>query len=173
MRRNVLYTVNKWNRPAFMPKENLFDLGGVNVAGNIQPTSFNYDKFNLGRRMGITEAQVNSDILKNSKSGGLGNLSGAASGLLSTGANIVGGFANDAISGGLSSGAGSAISNIGGTIGGAVGMVNPMAGAIVGLGSQLIGGLTNRMFGMSVDQEKLNKINLRISKRLNKKDKKK
>ena len=146
---------------------NLFlDGGGVSVTGDIQPTTLNIDQFKLGQRMGATEASVSNNIMQNSlkgtKSGLLGNLSGAKNALIGAGAGLVGGFANNAISGGLSSKAGSAISNIGGTLGGAIGMVNPVAGAIVGLGSQLIGGLTNRMFGMSVDQEKLNKVNANI-----------
>lgn len=33
MRKNKLYTVNKWNRPAFMPEPNLFPLGGQTNSG--------------------------------------------------------------------------------------------------------------------------------------------
>lgn len=72
--------------------------------------------------------------------------------------SAVGNIANGAISGGLKSGAGSAISNIGGTIGGALSSVNPILGGIVSAGTGIIGGLTNRMFGSNLNKEKIAEI---------------
>ena len=79
---------------------------------------------------------------------------GAASAIGSAVGNIAGG----AIGGGLESGAGSAISNIGGTIGGAVSTVNPVLGGIVSAGTGIIGGLTNRMFGSKLNKENIANI---------------
>lgn len=78
-------------------------------------------------------------------------ISGAAGG-------AVGNIAGSAISGGLKSGAGSAISNIGDTIGGAVSAVNPVLGGIISAGTGIIGGLTNRMFGSKLNKEKIAEV---------------
>lgn len=95
--------------------------------------------------------------LKSTFSGGnvAGMLKGGlAGGIGSAVGNIVGG----AIGGGLESGAGSAISNIGGTIGSAVSAVNPVLGGIISAGSGIIGGLTNRMFGSKLNKEKIAEV---------------
>lgn len=81
-------------------------------------------------------------------------LEAGASGIGSAVGNIAGG----AISGGLKSGAGSAISNIGGTIGGALSAVNPVLGGIVSAGTGIIGGLTNRMFGSKLNKDKIAEV---------------
>lgn len=75
-------------------------------------------------------------------------------GLASKVGNIVGG----AIGGELKSGAGSAISNIGGTIGSAVSAANPVLGGIISAGSGIIGGLTKRMFGSKLNEEKIAEV---------------
>lgn len=72
--------------------------------------------------------------------------------------SAVGNIAGGAIGGGLESGAGSAISNIGGTIGSAVSAVNPVLGGIISAGSGIIGGLTNRMFGSKLNKEKIAEV---------------
>lgn len=81
-------------------------------------------------------------------------LKAGARGIGSAISNIAGG----AISGGLKSGAGSAISNIGGTIGGALNAVNPVLGGIVSAGTGIIGGLTNRMFGSKLNKDKIAEV---------------
>lgn len=81
-------------------------------------------------------------------------LKAGASGIGSAVGNIAGG----AISGRLKSGAGSAISNIGGTIGGALSAVNPVLGGIVSAGTGIIGGLTNRMFGSKLNKDKIAEV---------------
>ena len=85
-----------------------------------------------------------AEMLKGGLAGGIGSAVG----------NIAGG----AIGGELKSGAGSAISNIGGTLGGIVGTVNPLLGGIVSAGTGIIGGLTNRMFGSKLNKEKIAEI---------------
>ena len=72
--------------------------------------------------------------------------------------SAIGGLSGGAISGGLESGAGSAISNIGGTIGSALSTVNPVLGGIVSAGSGIIGGVTNKMFGSKLNAEKIAEI---------------
>ena len=95
--------------------------------------------------------------LKSTFSGG--NVAGMLKGGLAGGiGNAVGNIAGGAIGGGLESGAGSAISNIGGTIGSAVSAVNPVFGGIISAGSGIIGGLTNRMFGSKLNKEKIAEV---------------
>ena len=79
---------------------------------------------------------------------------GLASGLGSTLGNIGGNL----ISGGLESSAGSAISNIGGTIGKAISAVNPVLGGLMSAGSGIIGGGINAVLGSKLNQEKINEI---------------
>lgn len=184
MKRGKLYTVNKWNRPAFIPP-NLFGEGG--------PYDWNsytiQDGFGVGDNTNTTTApaggpykSVAASVLPSATSllpkvtdlklkapkvnvpapkGGLGKIgAGSMAGAgINAAAGIVGGLANKGISGGLSSKAGSAISGIGSTVGGAIGSVNPVAGAIVTVGSQVLGGLTNRAFGTSVNQAALKAAN--------------
>lgn len=95
--------------------------------------------------------------LKSAFSGG--NVAGMLKGGLAGGiGSAVGNIAGGAIGGGLESGAGSAISNIGGTIGSAVSAVNPVLGGIISAGSGIIGGLTNRMFGSKLNKEKIAEV---------------
>lgn len=95
--------------------------------------------------------------LKGTFSGG--NVAGILKGgLAGTIGSAMGSIAGGAIGGGLESGAGSAISNIGGTIGGAVSAVNPVLGGIISAGTGIIGGLTNRMFGSNLNKEKIAEI---------------
>ena len=95
--------------------------------------------------------------LKSTLSGG--NVAGMLKGGLAGGiGSAVGNIAGGAIGGGLESGAGSAISNIGGTIGSAVSAVNPVLGGIISAGSGIIGGLTNRMFGSKLNKEKIAEV---------------
>ena len=95
--------------------------------------------------------------LKGTFSGG--NVAGMLKeGLASDIGSAVGNIAGGAIGGGLESGAGSAISNIGGTIGGAVSAVNPVLGDIISVGTGIIGGLTNRMFGSKLNKEKIAEV---------------
>lgn len=87
------------------------------------------------------------------------NLSGLAKTGISAGGSIVGALGNKLISGGLSSGAGNAISSIGGTVGGALSAVNPVVGGIVSAASGIVGGGINALFGTKTDQKKLNAAN--------------
>lgn len=103
--------------------------------------------------------------LKNTFSGQ--NLTDIAKGSLGAVGSLVGQVGGNLIGGGLQSGAGSAISTIGGTVGSAISTVNPLLGGIVSVGSGLIGGLTNRMFGSKLNQENINNVKGNISSTAN------
>lgn len=155
-KKNKLYTANKWNQPLFAQgidreHQNVFDgllsssiqnIGTTSVLGN--PT-----KIDLGK---ISAMEIPSQGLglgvKNIAKSGIGVVGGA-----------VGSIGNKIISGGLSSGAGNAISSIGGTVGGALSAVNPVVGGIVSAASGIVGGLTNRAFGSKLNQEKISEVN--------------
>ena len=111
-----------------------------------------------------TEESTLLDILTNNNGFSLGNIfskanlgSMAKSSLGSIG-TAVGQIGGGLIGGGLQSGAGNTISNIGGSLGGLVSTVNPLLGGIVSAGTGLIGGLTNRMFGSKLNQENINQV---------------
>ena len=166
-KKNKLYTVNKWNRPAFMPDRNLFPDGG-NIAAWDRLASQHY-----GASYGDAGSTM-EDYMKSTNAFGLskadnpfskGNLAGGLKGVASTGigaglisglGSAVGSAGYNLISGGLSSGAGKTISSIGSTVGGMVGKVNPVLGAAIGAASGIIGGGVNALFGTAVNQEKLN-----------------
>lgn len=72
--------------------------------------------------------------------------------------NAVGALGNRLLSNGLESGAGNAIAGIGSSVGSAVGAFNPVAGAIINVGSGIIGGGVNALFGSKMNQENINDI---------------
>ena len=73
--------------------------------------------------------------------------------------SAVGQIGSNLIGGGLESGVGSGITNIGGAIGSAVGMVNPVLGGIISAGSGIVGGITSAMFGSKLNKENIARIN--------------
>ena len=147
-KKNKLYTANKWNQPLFV--DNVFAEGGgidINGIGGSFVNPAKIDLKEIGKMktpsLGITMGGV-GNILK----GGAGAIGGA-----------VGTIGSKLISGGLNSGAGNAISNVGGTIGSAISTINPVVGGIVSAASGIIGGGVNALFGMKTDQKKLNAAN--------------
>ena len=111
-----------------------------------------------------TEESTLLDILTNNNGFSLGNtfskanLGSMAKSSLGSIGTAVGQIGGGLIGGGLQSGAGNTISNIGGSLGGLVSTVNPLLGGIVSAGTGLIGGLTNRMFGSKLNQENINQV---------------
>ena len=147
-KKNKLYTANKWNQSLFV--DNVFAEGGgidINGIGGSFVNPAKIDLKEIGKMktpsLGITMGGV-GNILK----GGAGAIGGA-----------VGTIGSKLISGGLNSGAGNAISNVGGTIGSAISTINPVVGGIVSAASGIIGGGVNALFGMKTDQKKLNAAN--------------
>ena len=147
-KKNKLYTVNKWNQPLFV--DNAFaDGGGIDIQGIGGSILGNPTKIDIGKTNAMKTPSQGLGL-------GIGNI--AKSGIGAIG-SAVGTIGSKLISGGLSSGAGNAISNIGGTVGGAISTINPVVGGIVSAASGIIGGGINALFGMKTDQKKLNAAN--------------
>lgn len=157
-KRNKLYKVNKWNQPLFATgvdreHQNIFDGFDFSYLNNI-------DAGSLGSLTKIQEPKLTSSLPKHidvptPKGGGIGG----AGNIIGALGSVVGGIGNRVISGGLSSGAGNAVSGIGGAVGGALSTVNPLVGGIVSAASGIVGGGINALFGMKTDQKKLNAAN--------------
>lgn len=122
-----------------------------------RPFTYNPHYYNWGGDFKNTLGGVKPFDLKGTFSGS--NVAGMLKeGLASDIGSAVGNIAGGAIGGGLESGAGSTISNIGGTIGSAGSAVNPVLGGIISAGTGIIGGLTNRMFGSKLNKEKIAEV---------------
>lgn len=121
-----------------------------------RPFTYNPHYYSWGGDFKNALGGVKPFDLKGTFSGGnaASMLKGGMAGIGSTVGNIAGG----AISGGLETHAGSAISNIGGAVGGAISAVNPIIGGIVSAGTGIIGGLANRMFGSKLNKEKIAEV---------------
>lgn len=155
-KKNRLYTANKWNQPLFAQgidrvHQNVFDgllsssiqnIGTTSVLGN--PT-----KIDVGKIKAMPTPSQGLGL-------GIGNI--AKSGIGAVG-GAVGTIGNNLISGGLNSGVGNGIANIGGTVGGAISTINPVVGGIVSAASGIIGGGVNALFGTKVNKAKLNAAN--------------
>lgn len=128
---------------------------------------------NMYSNGGDTKESTLLDILTNGNGFNLGNIFSKAnlgsmtkSSLGSIG-TAVGQIGGGLIGGGLQSGAGNTISNIGGSLGGLVSTVNPLVGGIISAGTGLIGGLTNKMFGSKLNKENINQVKGNISSTAN------
>lgn len=147
-KKNKLYTANKWNQPLFV--DNVFaEGGGINIQGIGGSILGNPTKIDVGKIKAMKTPNQGLGL-------GIGNI--AKSGIGAIG-GAVGTIGNNLISGGLNSGVGNGIANIGGTIGSAVSTINPVVGGIVSAASGIIGGGVNALFGMKTDQKKLNAAN--------------
>lgn len=83
---------------------------------------------------------------------------GGTIGVASAAAGAVGGLVGNAISGGLSSGAGNAISGVGNALG-----AIPVFGGFAKGTLNIVGGGVNALFGMKTNQAELNRVNKGIS----------
>ena len=147
-KKNKLYTANKWNQPLFVG--NVFaEGGGIDING-IGGSIVNPAKIDLKEigKMKTPSLSITMGGVGNILKGGAGAIGGA-----------VGTIGNKLISGGLNSGAGNAISNVGGTIGSAISTINPVVGGIVSAASGIIGGGVNALFGTKVNKARLNAAN--------------
>lgn len=113
---------------------------------------------NSTNKFGITKA--NNPFSK-------GNLqSGASAALLSAAGSMANTYANKWISNGYKDKVGQGITTVGGTVGNLVGQFNPVAGAIISAGSGVLGGLTQRAFGVKTNQKNLKAAKGNISQNL-------
>ena len=160
MRRNKLYTVNKWNRPAFMPEENLFYNGGA--SGDVwSQLAFKKDPlgsaaltsqgFNPGQAYSQTKNAFGISKAANPLSkGNLKNfMSGAGSNVIGAVSSAVGGLVGNAISGGLKSGAGSFVSGLG-DIASQIPVLDKFSGAF-----KVVGGGIDALIGEKVNEQAL------------------
>lgn len=128
---------------------------------------------NLYSNGGDTKESTLLDVLTNSNGFNLGNtfskanLGSMAKSSLGSIGTAVGQIGGGLIGGGLQSGAGNTISNIGGSLGSLVSTVNPLLGGIVSAGTGLIGGLTNRIFSSKLNKENINQVKGNISSTAN------
>lgn len=83
---------------------------------------------------------------------------GGTMGVASAAAGAVGGLVGNVISGGLSSGAGNAISGVGNALG-----AIPVLGGFAKGALNIVGGGVNALFGMKTNQAELNRVNKGIS----------
>lgn len=126
-----------------------------------------YDKGGDTKESTLLDAltgDIGFDLSKLFSNKNLGTMAKNGLGVVGTTIGQIGG---GLIGGGLQSGAGNAISNIGGSLGGLVSTVNPLVGGIISSGTGLIGGLTNRMFGSKLNQENINQVKGNISSTAN------
>lgn len=126
-----------------------------------------YDKGGDTKESTLLDAltgDIGFDLSKLFSNKNLGTMAKNGLGVVGTTIGQIGG---GLIGGGLQSGAGNAISNIGGSLGGLVSTVNPLVGGIISAGTGLIGGLTNRMFGSKLNQENINQVKGNISSTAN------
>lgn len=163
-KRNKLYRVNKWNQPLFAQgidreHQNIFDGLDFSYLNNVDAGSLGSlnkttdpSKITSSEMSSWLPKQVDVPVGKVGGTGKIGNVVGALGG-------VVGGAANKIISGGLSSGAGNAVSSIGNTVGSAISTINPVVGGIVSAASGIIGGGINALWGMKTDQKKLRAAN--------------
>lgn len=147
-KKNKLYTANKWNQPLFV--DNVFAAGGgIDIKGIGGSILNNPAKIDLGKIGTMKTPSQGLELgIKNIAKNGIGAIGGT-----------VGTIGNNLISGGLNSGVGNGIANIGGTIGSAVSTINPVVGGIVSAASGIIGGGVNALFGTKVNKAKLNAAN--------------
>lgn len=167
MKKNCLYTINPWNG-------NLFDIGGlVDTSATLTIpktnfyTSFGHqtprDYLSSTNLLGISKAE--NPFSKFNISGGIGQMAktGIGSGLLSGLSGAVSTGAQKLISGGLNSGAGNAVGNLGRGVGSLVSQVNPLLGTVINVGSGILGGGINALVGTKTDQKALARANEALS----------
>lgn len=104
-------------------------------------------KNSLGGTTSLKDTFSGSSIGSMLKGGGLQTLGSA-----------VGKVGGKLIGGNLESGAGKAISGVGSAVGGLVGKANPLLGTAITTASGIVGGLTNRVIGSKLNDEKIAEV---------------
>ena len=166
MKRNRLYTVNSWNKPAFMygSSTNMFPDGGSLASYGYalktpETISINAPSPTSSGGGGIAGA------LGGLVGGGGGGIGGALKGAVGAMGGIsgigsaVGGAIGNLIGGGYSSGVGNAL----GSIGKVASVIPGPWGAAISGGLQVLGGGVNALFGSKVDAVRLGEANKEMS----------
>ena len=159
MRKNRLYTVNKYNKPMFQGDrlyQNIFDGEDTSFLQTAK-TAYTGGDYGVGGYSSTNTGTSGGNSFSSSFKSAIGNTFstsgiGSALGSSLTGglASAVGGTIGGLISNGYSSTAGSVVDKVGDL----VGMI-PGFGTIAGAGLKVLSGGINALFGSKVDQAKL------------------
>ena len=196
MKKNKLYTANRWNQPAFMSdKKNLFAWGDFvqTIGGKRNPNGYIVDttsatQINPGdiNRLSNSISQSTPSLQNNNgnngglfgkntwSKGGMGwagaGIAASALGSINTGEKRGMWDTLDPVhhlAGGRESGAGNAMGDAGVALTQAgLSSGNPYL-MLAGAGAKVLGGLTNAAFGIKTDQDRLNAANKAISQNQN------
>ena len=166
MKKNRLYTANRWNQPAFMvdrKHHNIYDgwqdsyLERAIQDRSTNPWNYADDvdlvsQYAQQSKNGFGLSKANNPFSRMNIGSTAGNIVGAVGG-------VVNQLGNRFISNGYNAGGvGDGIANIGNTVGSAISTVNPLVGGIVSAASGVLGGLTNRTFGTKKNQANISAI---------------
>ena len=143
---------------------NLYDEGGDTNEGDSNEGDSNVEYTNGSTLLDILTNENGFSLGNTFSKANLGSMAKSSLGSIGTAVGQIGG---GLIGGGLQSGVGNTISNIGGSLGGLVSTVNPLVGGIISAGTGLIGGLTNRIFGSKLKKENINQVKGNISSTAN------
>lgn len=171
MKKNKLYTVNKYNKNLFydgglaVPVSLPSSIHGIDtpysvspgvsslasLAGGIDlPTSLSYS----GPQVTLSGTQKFNATTNNLFPEGSASL-----GALGAASTLVNQLGNKFISDGYNAGGvGNGIATAGQMVGNIVGQINPVAGVIVNAASGIVGGLTNRTFGTKKNEKNISAI---------------
>ena len=166
--RNGLYEINAFNK-------NLFAFAGSLGVGNtpLNPLSTKSDihvkmtdpqgYLNSTNIFGISKLE--NPLSKYNISQGIGAMAktGIGSSILSGVSSAASGFLQNTIGGGLHSGVGNAVGDLGRGVGNLVGRVNPLLGTAINVGSGILDGGINAAIGKSIDEKALAAANETIS----------
>ena len=144
MKKNKLYTVNTWNRPAFMQEANLFDIGGgTSNIKNRMSTAAAAATAQAGKPKNVNAGSLN---FGNDGKGG----NGAGIALASSALDAIGGIVNNTKYGQKKTAVGSALKSIAP----AATAINPYLGLAVTAGSIIADG----GFGYTFNEEGINNV---------------
>jgi hypothetical protein len=184
MKRDTLYTINKWNKPiAGTPRVyRSFDGGGLENSDGLgylfYGTPYGDIYAGLGSRHIVpTDSSMVDNSLVNPMLTKALNVSGLSSSVrkpntgffdTKTGKTIkdnagaigtaIGALGNTVISDGFSTGVGSGVSGLGNVAGNIVSPFNPLLGGAISAASGIFGGLVNRAFGVKLNKENIAKV---------------
>lgn len=184
MKRDTLYTINKWNKPIADTSKvyKSFDWGGPENSDGLgyllYGTPYGDTYTGLGSRHIVpTDSSMIDNSLVNPMLTRALNTSGLSSSVrkpntgffdTKTGKTIkdnagaigtaIGALGNTVISDGFSTGVGNGVSGLGNVAGNIVSSFNPLLGGAISAASGIFGGLVNRAFGVKLNKENIAKV---------------
>ena len=168
MKKDTLYTVNKWNQGLLGNKGNLFVIGGYSPTGNSYYNFYNPTDYAASISSGLVPEKLTPITMDKIPEGfatkgltGINSFYNKNAGAINAAANAASPVLGNIIGGGYSTGGvGEGIATAGQAIGSALAAtgVGAWAAPIVTLGSSVLGGLTNRAFGTKKNQKNINTL---------------